>query len=503
MKTLSRELLAGNTVAVPHAPLKDRPVRVLQFGEGNFLRAFVDWMIDVINEKGLFDGSIRIVQPLPQGMGDMLNAQEGLYTLIMRGVENGKAAEHARIITSVKDCVNAYTEWGKVLETAKLDTLRFVFSNTTEAGISYTAEEFVPGATPKSFPAKVTALLAERFRAFGGAAGSGLVFIPCELINHNGAELKKCILRHAADWRLGPGFAAWVEDHNLFVNTLVDRIVAGYPRSEAPELCERFGYQDNLLVCGEIFHLWVIEGPQSLGDELPFPRAGLNVILTGDQSPYRERKVRFLNGAHTGNVLAAYLHGFDFVDQMSSDPLTGQLLRAMIFEEIAPTVNLPEAEKKAFAESVIERFLNPYAAHRLLSISLNSVSKWKVRILPSLLDYVGLTGKLPAKLAFSLAALIAFYDCRQQPDGRFAGCGAERSYFVEDDADKLEYFASLWASQGNALPELVRGVLARTDFWGLDLNTVPGLAERVAANLEEIRRDGVAAALTELAGGNK
>ncbi len=501
MQKLSRALLAETAVKVPHAPLKERPIRVLQFGEGNFLRAFVDWMIDVLNEKNLFDGSIRIVQPLPQGMGEMLNAQQGLYTLILRGVEGGKPAEHTRIITAVKDCVNAYTEWDKVLETARLDTLRFVFSNTTEAGISYTAEPFVPGETPKSFPAKVTALLAERFKHFKGAPDKGLAVIPCELINHNGAELKKCILRHAADWQLGAAFAAWVEQHNLFVNTLVDRIVAGYPRAEAPELCKRFGYEDNLLVCGEIFHLWVIEGPQSLGRELPFAAAGLNVILTDDQSPYRERKVRFLNGAHTGNVLAAFLHGFDFVDQMSSDSLTGGLLRAMIFEEIAPTVKLPDAEKKAFAESVIERFLNPFAGHRLLSISLNSVAKWKVRILPSLLDYVQITGKLPEKLAFSLAALIAFYDCRKQPDGRYAGCGVERLYQVDDDADKLEFFARVWSEKGDDLPGLVRQVLARSDFWGLDLNTVPGLADRVAARLKTIRFEGIGAALTELAGG--
>ena len=368
----------------------DMPVKVVQFGEGNFLRAFVDWMIDEMNEKAGFGGSVRIIQVLEKGMADAINAQDGLYTLVLRGIENGETVERAKIIHSVESAVNAYTEWDRAIQTFLIPTLRFSFSNTTEAGIEYKEEPYTKGIPQTTFPAKCAALLFERFKA----KLPGMIFLPCELIDKNGATLQKYMLQYADDWKLGDDFKKYITDECIFCNTLVDRIVAGYPRNEAEKFCEKFGYKDNLIDCGEVFHFFVIEGPGCVGRELPFKKASLNTVIVDNQTPYRTRKVRFLNGAHTASVLAAYLAGFDYVDEMTGDALFGRYMKQILFNEVFPTVDLPDDEKNAFAHAVLERFANPFAFHRLLSISLNSVSKWKVRVLPSLLDFVRIKGAL-------------------------------------------------------------------------------------------------------------
>ncbi len=465
------------------------PVKVVQFGEGNFLRAFVDWMIDEMNQKADFDAAVRIIQPLPSGMGETLNEQGGVYTLVMRGVENGKILEKIRKIECVKDCLNPYTDWEKVVETFRGKALRFCFSNTTEAGIEYKAEPFREGGTQETFPAKLTSLLHERFLA----GLPGLIFLPCELIEHNGSSLKAAMARYAADWKFGEDFAAYLEKENVFCNTLVDRIVAGYPNCEAPEIWERLGYEDRLLDCSEPFHFFVIEAPVSVEKELPFAKAGLNVVFVADQSPYRTRKVRFLNGAHTSSVLAAYLAGFDYVDEMVADAAFGKFLKKLLFEEIFTTVALPDAEKTQFAEAVLERFANPFAMHRLLSISLNSVAKWKVRVLPSLLDYTAAQGKLPPLLSFSLAALIAFYENR-------GGAGVNRvnAYPVSDDAAILEFFEQTWSEKKDDYAAIADTVLRESSFWGMDLRSVSGLAEATAENLKNIKASGIRLALAGL-----
>ncbi len=472
------------------------PVKVLQFGEGNFMRAFVDWMINEMNKQGKFNGAVQLVQPLAVGLSDMINAQDGLYTLILRGVANGKVEENREVIKCVKGCLNPYTQWEDTVKAACGEDLRFVFSNTTEAGIEYKPEEYTPGKVQNTYPAKLTSLLFERFKAFNGAADKGLILIPCELIDKNGATLKSCILKYAADWQLPAGFADWINNACLFVNTLVDRIVAGYPRNEAAQIEAELGYEDKLLDCGEIFHFFVIEGPQSLADELPLAAAGLQVVITDNQTPYRTRKVRFLNGAHTADVLAASLGGLTFVDEMMNDADFGKMVRNAIYNEIFPTVALPDDEKKFFADSIVERFLNPFAQHRLLSISLNSVSKWKVRVLPSLLDYVEMKKALPEVLTFSLAALIRFY-MLEMKEGNAVGTVDGREYPVADDADKLEFFAAATAKfkQDGDVKALTASVLGRTDFWEMDLNTVPGMADYVSAKLELILKDGVRAAV--------
>ena len=321
-----------------------------------------------------------------------------------------------------------------------------------------------------AFTAKITALFYERFKA----GKKGLLVIPCELIDKNGATLKKYILQYADDWKLGDDFKAYIENDNTFFNTLVDRIVAGYPRNEAAQLCEEFGYQDNLIDCGEVFHLFVIEGPKTILNELPFDKADLNVIVTDNQKPYRERKVRFLNGAHTGSVLGAYLGGCKTVDQMVEHPVYGKFVEKLLFDEIFKTVQLPDDEKKAFASSILERFKNPFANHQLLSISLNSISKFKVRNLPSLLDYYKLEGKLPQGLVFSLAALITFYTV----DG---------DYTLQDDEKSIAFMKALPAD----FKAKAQAVLANTTFWGEDLSAIEGFTDLLAADLKNIAENGI------------
>lgn len=456
------------------------PVKVVQFGEGNFLRAFIDWMIDEMNRKVGFNGSVQIIQPLEKGLSDMINEQDGLYTLILRGIADGKLVEDTRVIESVKGCLNAYTEWEKAMETFRGADLRFCFSNTTEAGIEYKPESYTPGVAQNTFPAKVTALLYERFKA----GLPGLIFLPCELIDKNGITLKKYMLQYAAEWDLGADYIDYIENANTFCCTLVDRIVAGYPRATADEICEKLGYKDNLLDCGEPFHFFVIEAPDGVEAELPLREAGLDVVFVKNQAPYRTRKVRFLNGAHTATIPAAYLAGFDFVDEVVADPFFGKYMRTLLFDEVYPTVDLPDDEKTAFASAIVERFANPFAMHRLLSIALNSVSKWKVRVLPSLLDYLEIKGQLPKVLSFSLAALIAFY----RNEGG-TGLGRVNAYPVADSDGIAAFFEEQWKS--NDIPAIVKNVLARTDFWDMDLNTVPGLTENVITNLKNIQADGV------------
>ena len=409
---LSRRLLRDGFTLAPglvHGPLVDFPETVVQFGEGAFLRGFADWMIDLLNEKGMFGGHVVVVQPIQQGLAETLNQQGGLYTLLLRGVQEGQLAESRRIVAAIRRAIDPYQAWHEVVQCFRKPELRLIISNTTEAGIAYSAAPRDPSQCPESFPAKVAALLYERFQSWGADPGKGLIFLPCELIDRNGDQLQSTVLRHAEDWCLGPDFTQWIRSNNHFLNTLVDRIVPGYPRDEAAELTEALGYEDRLLDSGEIFHLWVIEGPQSLADELPLHKVGLNVVWTDNLTPYRERKVRILNGAHTASVLAAYHAGLDTVREMVEDPLFKRFLEKAIFTEILPTVPLAHEEKTAYAQSVLERFRNPFVRHELLSIALNSVSKWKVRVLPSLLDYQRQIGHVPTALAFSLAALIYFY----------------------------------------------------------------------------------------------
>lgn len=471
---------------------KERPVRVLQFGEGNFLRGFVDYMIDIANEKGYFDGDIVLVKPIEFGTLERLHNQGCQYTVSLRGIVDGKPAVQNRIITSVTDAVAAHEEYEKYSEFAKLDTLRFIVSNTTEAGIVYDESDRLEMTPPKSYPGKLAKFLYERYKYFEGAMDKGLIMLPVELIDDNGIHLKECVLKQADNWGLEEEFKTWLNEACVFTSTLVDRIITGYPRDEAAQLWEEWGYEDNNIVTGEPFALWVIESDKDISDELPLVKAGLPVIFTDNQKPYKQRKVRILNGAHTSFVLASFLAGNDYVLQSMEDKLVYDFMYHTIYDEVIPTLTLPRKDLEDFAQAVITRFNNPYVKHALLSIALNSVSKWRARCMPSLLGYVENTGKLPAHLTFSIAALMAFYTGSEIREKALIGRRGEEEYKILDDAAVLEFFA---ANSGKETKEFVDAYLSNVEFHGQDLTEIEGLADQVAAYLSDIRELGMRSAM--------
>ena len=474
---------------------KTRPIRVVQFGEGNFLRAFVDYMIDIANERGRFDGDVVLVKPIEMGSLENFHRQDCQYTVSLRGVEGGEAKVVNRRITSVADALDSYSEYDKYMGLAEIDTLRFVVSNTTEAGIVFDEKDRLDAAPPATFPGKLTKFLYYRFRCFKGDRRKGLVMLPVELIDDNGIMLKKCVLQFIELWKLGEEFRDWVEEACVFTSTLVDRIVTGYPKNTEQEEWEALGYEDRLMVTGEPFALWVIESPRDISREFPLAEAGLPVIFTRSQKPYKQRKVRILNGAHTSFALASYLCGNGTVKESMEDGDIRNFMVKTVFEEIIPTLELPEEELRRFAEAVIQRFDNPYVKHALLSISLNSVSKWRTRCMPSLLGYVERFKSLPGRLTFSLAALMEFYNGTQIRDGALLGSRDGEEYRILDDKEVLDFFRNY---SGKDCRELTKAFLGRIDFFGQDLNHVEGLAEAVAFYLEGIRADGMRAALCRI-----
>lgn len=469
------------------------PEKVLQFGEGNFLRGFVDWMVDRLNRAGLFGGSVVVVQPIAQGMASAINAQGGLYTLLMRGLQDGKPVDQREQIASISRALNPYEQFDEFLAVARDPNVRVIVSNTTEAGIAFRPEDGFSDRPQQSFPGKLTRFLFERFSQLGGSGAPGFLLLPCELIDRNGDNLKRAVFQTAEKWKLPADFLGWLDGSNEFANTLVDRIVSGYPREEAPQICRELGYLDQLLVAGEPFHFWAIEADAKYADLLPFEKVGLNVVWTRDMTPYRERKVRILNGAHTMTVLAAFLMGKNTVGECMSDELIRTFMLRGLNDEIIPTLDLPLGELQAFAAAVVERFSNPFVKHNLLSIALNSVSKFKARVLPSIRQYIARRGAIPQRLAFSLAALIAFYRGTEIRDGALVGRRGEETYPIRDDADVIEFFRTAWSQ-----PDVAKSVLGRREFWGEDLNQIEGLEQSVRAHLDRIIRSGARAAMAAL-----
>jgi tagaturonate reductase len=468
--------------------------RVLQLGEGNFLRAFVDYFIDVANEKTGWGTKVVVAQPIAPGLAGMLNEQEGLYTLYLRGMDNGEKREEKRVISSVSRAMNPYEDYKSFLAVARQPDIRYIVSNTTEAGIAFDPACKLDDEPPASFPGKLTRLLFERYKTMGKEDAPGFVILSCELIDNNGKELKRCVQEYIKLWKLDAAFAAWVEEKNLFCSTLVDRIVTGYPRDEAAALNEANGYQDNLLDTGEIFGFWVIEGPQWLAEELPFAKAGLPVLVTEDHTPYKKRKVRILNGAHTTMVPAAYLAGQDIVRACMEDSTIREFLNRAMQQEIIPTLTLPADELAAFASSVLDRFQNPFIDHALLSITLNTTAKWRARVLPSVKEYLGKTGKLPACLTFGFAATLAFFRATRMAEGKLYGERNGVEYAIMDDADILEFYFANKDAENRVYAETV---CAKEDFWGENLNNLPGFTDAVVRWLDRADAVGMRVAMEE------
>jgi tagaturonate reductase len=453
-------------------------------------------MIDILNEKTAFNGNVVIVQPLEKGMGDAINAQNGLYTTILRGVMDEKVIEEFRPITSISRCVSAYAQFDEYIKLTENPDLKFVISNTTEAGIAYNSADKLDDKPQRSFPGKVTAFLYRRWKHFNGDSSKALTFIPCELIDKNGDKLREIAARYAKEWGLEDAFSVWLEECD-FCNSLVDRVVPGYPREEAETLWEKLGYTDSLLDMAEIFHLWVIETRRDYTKELPFAAAGLNVVWTDDLSFYRTRKVRILNGAHTMTVPAAFLYGLDTVEACCKDPLVSAFMKKGVFEEIIPSMQGNADQLVTYADKVLDRFANPSIKHLLLSITLNSVSKFKTRVLPSLKGFFQKKGKLPTCLSFSFASLIAFYN-GVFGTGEMTGSRNGEKYPIKDDEDVLTRFAALYKDNPNNARVIVHAVLSFADWWGEDLSAIPGLVDKVSAHLEGVWKNGVKAELEKI-----
>lgn len=428
---------------------------VIQFGTGNFLRGFADYFVDRLNKSGLYDGRIVIVSPTDSKQVDIINSQSGRYNLYLRGIENGAEICERTEIYAVSRAVNPYCDFDSYLALAQNPDLRFIISNTTEAGIAFSADDKFDDRPAKSFPAKLTQLLYKRYQA----GLNGFVIFACELIDDNGAKLKEYVLKYAQLWNLEQSFTDWIMAENTFCNTLVDRIVTGYPKDEAESIFSEIGYEDKLLDTAEPYHLWVIEG--DFENELPLAKAGFNVIWTDDVKPFKKMKVRILNGSHTSLVFPSMLCGVQTVGESLKDDLLKAYLKHCLFDYILPTLGESE-ENRQFADAVLERFANPYIRHLWQSISLNSVSKFKARVLPTIIDFIDQNGRLSKPLVFSLACLIEYY----------------KNNDVQDDKTAVDFIKN-----NDAL-----SILLNKELWGADLSNMTDL---VNESLDVIHSKGI------------
>jgi tagaturonate reductase len=458
------------------------PIKILQFGQGNFMRGFFDWQIDLLNERTGLNAGVVIVRPRGGSSAPLLDVQDGLFTVLVRGLnEQGAPVKEYRKVSCVQRELDPNTMYADYLALASNPDLRFVVSNTTEAGIAVNDSDRFEDAPPAAFPAKLAQFLFARFVAFEGRTDKGLVLLPCELIDRNGPALKTAVLHFARLWNLAPAFDAWIEEACTFCSTLVDRIVTGYPEADAQQIQQDLGYQDQFLVAAEYYYLFVIQGPAWVGEELKLAGANLNVKLVDDITPYKKRKVGILNGGHTTLVPVALLAGVEAVGPAVDDPQVGAFLRAAILDEIIPALDMDRAELDAFAADVLLRFRNPSIHHRLASIALNSWSKFAARVMPQLLAYAGKNGgRLPQRLVLALAATMVLY----------------RGGVIElsDDPATLKWFADGWgrvAAGEWQRADLVRGWLANAALWGRDLNGVEALAAAVADAIARIDQQGM------------
>ena len=474
-----------NRTSAPQA--KRYTEKVIQFGEGNFLRAFIEWIIWKTNQKTDFNGSVVVVQPIEKGMVDWLNEQDGLYHLNLQGLLNGETVDSLDLIDVVSRGLNPYVDFNSYLELAEQPEIRFVISNTTEAGIAFDPACKLEDKPASSYPGKLTQLLYHRYEHFEGALDKGLIIFPCELIFENGKHLKECIRKYIDLWGLGPDFSAWFEEACGVYSTLVDRIVPGYPRDNAAQLCERAGYDDHLLDKAEIFHLWVIEAPKEVAKEFPADKAGLNVLFVPSEAPYHERKVTLLNGPHTVLSPVGYLSGLNTVKECCEDPEIGKFVHKVMFDELLPTLNLPKPELEKFANDVLERFRNPFVKHFVTSIMLNSFPKYRTRDLPGLKTYLERKGELPKGLVLGLAGICTYYK---------GGKRGEDEIVPNDDQKIIDLLKELWAT--GDVRKVAKGVLAASFIWDEDLNAVPGLADLLAADLALIQAKGMREAVKSI-----
>lgn len=456
MKTLNR-----NTPST-------RPLKVLQFGAGNFLRAYIDWMIDILNEQTDFNGDVLVVKPTENGDYQILRKQNGLYHVLTNGIQEGTLIQETQLITCVQQIIHPYQEWESFLDSATIPSIKIIVSNTTESGIQFNTADQITDQPAQEFPGKLAQWLYARWTHFEGDPNKACLFLPCELIERNGSHLRDCLLQYAIHWKLEESFIDWIISHCQFCNTLVDRIVTGFPTARAPQLSQDLGYEDKLMVDAEPYHLLVIEGPPDIKSDLPFDDTDLNVVFTDDLQAYRDIKVRLLNGAHTSMVPVGYLAGVRTVKEAIDHSVVGPFIHNVLYKNIIPTLDFPEETLHSYAEAILDRFKNPFIKHQLIDISLNSISKFKTRLLPSLLEYSIRTNELPVYITQALAALIVFYK------GQYNG----EPITLRDDPQTIAFFSHLWKNwetdQNTTL--LVHSILANEQFWNQDLTSITGLS---------------------------
>lgn len=466
------------------ANAKIYPEKIIQFGEGNFLRAFTDWIVFKMNNTLNFNSGIVVVQPLENGTCKMLNDQDGLYHVNLQGMQQNEMINSVDLIDVITRCVNPYKEFDDFMKLASNPDIRFVFSNTTEAGIVFDSNCKLEDRPAKTYPGKLTQLLYERFKIFEGAQDKGFIIFPCELIFHNGQELRNTIIKYSHLWELGKDFEKWFSEACGIYSTLVDRIVPGFPKNNLDQLLERIDIDDKLIVNGEVFHQWVIEAPSSVEKEFPASAAGLNVLFVNDEKPYHELKVTILNGAHTALSPVGYLAGLNTVRETMENEITGKFIQQILFEELPCNLNLPKIKIDKFTQETIERFRNPYINHFLTSIMLNSFQKFKTRDLPSLKKYYEMNNVLPMGIVIGLAAIISYYR---------GGKRGDDSITLSDDIKIIEKLQDLW--QLDNLYSVAEGVLSYEYIWGENLNDIGDLTNQITAILNSINNVGMAETL--------
>ncbi len=469
------------------ATAKTYKEKIIQFGEGNFLRAFVDWIVWKTNQATDFNAGVVLVQPIEKGMVEVINSQDGLYHLNLQGIDKGEAVDSIEMIDVVSRGINPYADFGEFLKLAESPDMRFVISNTTEAGIAFDPNCKLDDKPASSYPGKLTQLLYHRYEHFKGDKSKGLIIFPCELIFLNGKELKKCIKQYIELWKLPEGFKTWFEEACGVYCTLVDRIVPGYPKDTIDQIHKRIGYDDRVVVKAEIFHLWVIEAPEAVAEEFPANKAGLNVLFVPSEAPYHARKVTLLNGPHTALSPVGYLSGLDTVKECCEDSKIGKFVHKVMFGELLETLDLPKDELEKFAKDVMDRFRNPYVKHFVTSIMLNSFPKYKTRDLPGLKIYLERKGVLPQGLVMGLAGIITYYK---------GGRRGEDEIVPNDDAEIMALLTRLW--ECGCVRKIAEGVLGAEFIWGEDLNKIPGLTDLLTEDLKLIQEKGMRAAVRSI-----
>lgn len=507
MQLLTKKLL--NTydppinVTIPNTDFYNLPVKILQFGEGRFIRAFINYFIEIANHNNLFNGRNIVIQPRKADMVEIINGQDGLFTVCSRGLQRGQPKEEFLIISSIKRAIAAKTEWNTVLKLAEIPSIQIITSNTTETGLIYDPSDSIEKNPPDSYPGKLTSLLFHRFQFFEGDKSRGLMILPLELIENNGEILKEAVLKHAKSWNLGEKFILWLEKANQFYKSIVDRIVTGTPKpEELVQFQEKLGYDDKLLNIAELYHSWIIEADEKLQTTIPFNEAGLNVQFVSDIKEYFLRKVRILNGAHTSMVPIAFLSGKTLVKESIEDQLIRIYLDTILTNEIIPFINLSNEELLQYKNTIIERFQNPFLEHKLLTISLYSISKMRVRVLPSIIAFFNYFNKPPPLLPFAFAAFLVFMWIKEKEDNDWFGYRDSEKYQYNDEPESLEIFFNAWKSTDISKKEdvnkMVTSICQNSKLWSIDLTKLPQFVPIIVDHVQNILTYGIYSALQQL-----